>query len=163
MFLFSARLAALDEVDEKRKRHEGALNALESFILDTRMRLETSEFIAAGSEAERETLSSALSAAADWLDEEGAGAETSEFEKRLKDLQTGASPMLHRVEEHRNRPEALAALEKIIETSKKFLKLAENKSADSEEKVFTEVEVASLSKLIKETRVIYSSISTQLY
>ncbi|XP_059483412.1 hypoxia up-regulated protein 1 isoform X2 [Neocloeon triangulifer] len=148
-----SKLTALDEIDEKRKRHEGALNALESFILDSRMRLETEEFIAAGSESEREALSSALSKAADWLEEEGFTAETEDLEKQLKTLHDSAKAMLRRVDEHRNRPEALAALEKTIEGSQKFLAMAENqtKNAPEEERIFTEIEVTTLKKAIKDT------------
>ncbi|KAF4520111.1 hypothetical protein B566_EDAN010267 [Ephemera danica] len=140
----------------KSKKKEGALNALESFILDNRMRLETSEFIEAGTEAEREALGAALSSAADWLEDEGFGAETSAFEKRLKDLRSAANPIINRVEEHRNRPEALATLETMLEKAEKFLKVAENQSAiaaaETDEKIFTEVEITALAKVIKDTR-----------
>jgi len=150
------RITALDEVDEKRKRHEGALNALESFILDTRIRLETEEFIAAGSESERGSLNTALNKAADWLEEDGFTADTDELEKQLKTLVDGARGLLKRVDEHRNRPEALAGLDKGIEGSKKFLAMAENQtqSVPEDERIFTENELTSLKKTIKDTEVI---------
>lgn len=153
------RLTELDDIDEKRKRREGALDALESFILDTRMKLETQEFIDAGTESERETISTSLSTAADWLEDDALSAETADFEKRLKELRSAAKALLVRVEEHRNRPEALGALEKIIEGSERFLKAAENQTAhaaDEDDKVFTEVEISSLAKVITETQVFSS-------
>lgn len=146
---------ALDAIDEKKKRHEGALNALESFILDTRIRLETEEFIAAGSESERESLNSALNKGADWLEEYGFTADTDELEKQLKTLVDGAKGLLKRVDEHRNRPEALGGLEKGLEGSKKFLAMAENQtqSVPEDERVFTEIELTTLKKTIKDTEV----------
>jgi hypoxia up-regulated 1 len=150
-------MAALDAIDDKKKRHEGALNALESFILNTRIHLETEEYIAAGSESERESLNSALNKGADWLDEFGFTADTDELEKQLKTLVDGAKALLKRVDEHRNRPEALGGLEKGLEGSKKFLAMAENqtKSVPEDERVFTEIEITTLKKTIKDTEVYF--------
>ncbi|XP_065353221.1 hypoxia up-regulated protein 1 isoform X1 [Cloeon dipterum] len=147
------KLDTLDEADEKRKRHEGALNSLESFILDSRIRLENEEYQAAGSESEREALSAALSKASDWLEDEGFTAETEQLENQLKVLHDSAKDIMRRVKEHQNRPEALAGLEMGLQGSKKFLAMADNQTqnAAEDERVFTENELTTLRKTIKDT------------
>jgi len=89
------------------------------------------------------------------LYEDGATADADAYETKLKDLQKLTKSLYLRVAEHRERPEAIAALRQVLNGSSTFLKDARNVTAaklEAEENwVFTDVELSTLEKLIKET------------
>lgn len=67
------------------------------------------------------------------------------------------APLYKRVNEHEERPEALAALNSMINGSEHFLATLRTKTKEAlnrgDEAIFTEVEMNTLEKIIKETKV----------
>jgi len=117
-----AKLAALNQADLDRIARETALNELQSLSFDLQDKMYQEDHESASTETEREAIAKECSQVSDWLDEE-AGVDTSldEFTSRIKVLKDLAAPILARVREHKGRPEALAKLEQVFETSNNFL------------------------------------------
>lgn len=89
----------------------------------------------------------------DWLYGEGSNADAATYEAKLSELKTLTGPLYWRVKEHTERPEALAALHSMINGSSAFLASARNMTTDSPDGLFTQVELETLEKAIKETQV----------
>lgn len=149
------KIQTLNEYDFQRNRRESALNALESYVFDAQNKLEEGDFQAAASAEEIEKIRQGCSEVSDWLYEDGATADADAYELKLSELQKRTKPLYLRVSEHRDRPEAIAALRQVLNGSSSFLKDTRNVTAaklEAEESwVFTEVELNTLEKLIKET------------
>lgn len=148
-------LDKLNKNDEMKRRHEGALNSLESFVFEARTKLETDEYKLATTPEEATAISDLCTKTSEWLDEEGFNANADLLEEKLGELKKLTNNVWARVKEHQERPEALAALNSAINGSTHFLLTIKNVSAqqmDSPEgSVFTKVEIDSLEKLITET------------
>ncbi|KAI4462648.1 hsc70cb isoform g-related [Holotrichia oblita] len=88
-----------------------------------------------------------------WLYEDGIDADANTYEEKLSELSTLTRDLHYRVFEHKERPEALAALHSMLNGSKNFLESARNltKSNNPEKDVFTDVEIETLEKIIRET------------
>lgn len=81
---------------------------------------------------------------------------------KLKSLKKAMKDLEFRVKEKKERPEALAALDSMLNHSSIFLVSLKNLSSldINEDKMFTEVEIETLEKLINETEVcIYNFVS----
>ena len=89
----------------------------------------------------------------DWLYDEGSDADAATYEAKLNELKTLTGPLYRRVKEHMERPEALAALHSMINGSSNFLVSARNMTTDSPDGLFTQVELDTLERVIKETQV----------
>jgi hypoxia up-regulated 1 len=89
----------------------------------------------------------------DWLYDEGSDADAATYESKLNELKTLTGPLYWRVKEHMERPEALAALNYMINSSSDFLAKARNMTTESPDGFFTQVELDTLEKTIKETEV----------
>lgn len=74
------------------------------------------------SEEDKEQISSKLSEASEWMDEEGYSATTKQLRERLSQLKSLCKPMFFKVEERRKWPERLAALDSMLNTSSFFLR-----------------------------------------
>ncbi|XP_063217680.1 hypoxia up-regulated protein 1 isoform X1 [Bacillus rossius redtenbacheri] len=146
------KIEELNRFDEQKRRREAALNALESFVFDAQNKLNTEEFQAAATPEEAEKIRSACQELSDWLYDEGEGAGVEAYEARLKELKALTGPLYRRVKEHRERPEALAALASMLNGSSNFLAGARNMSSQAEEGMFTAVELETLERVIKETQ-----------
>lgn len=81
------RMASLDEKDAKRRAREEARNHLEAFVYRIQDFLYDEVVELVSTEKERETLREQLSAASDWLYEEGEYADTADYIERLRKLQ----------------------------------------------------------------------------
>lgn len=149
------KIQVLNEYDFQRNRRESALNALESYVFDAQNKLEEEDYQSAATSDEIEKIRQGCSEVSDWLYEDGATADADAYETKLKDLQKLTKSLYLRVAEHRERPEAIAALRQVLNGSSTFLKDARNVTAakmEAEENwVFTEVELNTLEKSIKET------------
>ncbi|KAK3912914.1 Hypoxia up-regulated protein 1 [Frankliniella fusca] len=149
------KIQTLNEYDFQRNRRESALNALESYVFDAQNKLEEDDFQSAATTEEIEKIRLGCSEVSDWLYEDGATADAEAYEAKLQDLQKLTKPLYLRVAEHRERPEAIAALRQVLNGSSIFLKDARNVTAaklEAEESwVFTEIELNTLEKQIKET------------
>uniref|UniRef100_A0A224XE47 Hypoxia up-regulated protein 1 n=1 Tax=Panstrongylus lignarius TaxID=156445 RepID=A0A224XE47_9HEMI len=156
----SDSIGVIDELnknDEMKRRHEGALNSLESFVFEAKTKLETDEYKLAATSEEATAISDLCTKTSEWLDEEGFNANADLLEEKLGELKKLTYNVWARVKEHQERPEALAALNSAINGSTHFLLTIKNVSAqqmDSPEgSVFTKVEIDSLEKLITETEL----------
>ena len=71
------------------------------------------------------------------------------YDQKFKELKLRTKELEDRVREHRERPDALDALEKMLNISMTFLDTSKNIPEDQQ--YFTEVELSTLEKLVKET------------
>lgn len=133
---------------EKLKRDQ-AKNSLESFIHETRDKLEQNEYSEAATEEERSTIETDLKTVSEWLEYESDDSKAKLFEDKLQQLRELTKELFSRVHEHRERPEALAALNNILNISQMFY--ANAKKSGDEDQIFTEVELNNLQKLCDET------------
>merc|ERR1712098_570553 len=116
------KLDALAKADADRAAIELALNELQGYSVDLVDKLEDEEFQSASTDEEREKLSVECSAVSDWLDEEaGVFTPVEEFQTKLKSLKGIAAPVMARLREHRERPEALDMLKQSLNSSRVFL------------------------------------------
>ena len=81
-----------------------------------------------------------------------------EYTGKLKELKTSMDPLFRRVYELNERPRALEALRSTINQSEVFLKWVKNMT-DYEDPIYTPIEVNTMDKLIKETKVIPQILS----
>lgn len=147
------KLSKLDKLEKDLNRRATALNNLESFVIDVQNKLYEDDYIASSTDEEIEKIKTACSEVSDWLYEDGSEADADTYEKKLTSLKSLTRDLFSRVWEHNERPEALNALHSMLNHSTHFLESAKNltKSTNVEKDVFTDTEVESLQKLIKET------------
>uniref|UniRef100_A0A182RBY4 Hypoxia up-regulated protein 1 n=1 Tax=Anopheles funestus TaxID=62324 RepID=A0A182RBY4_ANOFN len=154
LFEASAKLmAALDEVDNAKKRRETALNALESFVIDAQVKMDEEEYASCATEEEITSIRQRCVEISEWLYEDGSDADADTYEKKLEELRTVANEVYARHWEHEERPQALNALKQMINGSEGFLRNARNLTKDTnpEKDVFTAVEIETLEKAIRST------------
>jgi len=139
-----SKLEALAKADADRAAIEVALNELQGYSVDLVDKLEEEEFQSSSTDEEREKLAAECSQVSDWLDEEaGVLTPVTEFQAKLKVLKELAAPVMARLREHRDRPEALEMLKQTLNSSNNFLeksrdlvipvKVKEDKEATPEE------------------------------
>lgn len=126
-------------------------NALESFIHETKDKLNQEEYKSATSDEERNKIEEELRTVSNWLDYESDGTNAAEFELHLNKLNDITKVLFERVREHRERPEALESLRNMLNISEMFY--ANSINISKEEQIFTDVELNTLRKLIDETKV----------
>lgn len=146
----SKKLKDLDEHDKARLAKAKAKNSLESFIVDTRENLYTEEFEKASTEEERNKIQKSLSEIGEWLEYESDDATTEVFKSKLSELKKLTNDLYDRTKEHRDRPEAVKALNDMINISEVFLNSARNMSEDDQ--IFTDVELKTLENLISDSK-----------
>lgn len=148
-----ARIEKLDKIEKEINRRATALNNLESFVIDVQNKLYEDEYAQSGTEEEIEKIRTACSEVSDWLYEDGSDADADTYEKKLDSLYTLTKDLFSRVYEHKERPEALKALHSMLNHSSHFLASAKNltKAKNPDKEVYTEVEIETLDKVIKET------------
>merc|ERR1719452_131331 len=139
-----SKLEALAKADADRAAIEVALNELQGYSVDLVDKLEEEEFQSSSTDEEGEKLAAECSQVSDWLDEEaGVLTPVTEFQAKLKVLKELAAPVMARLREHRDRPEALEMLKQTLNSSNNFLeksrdlvipvKVKEDKEATPEE------------------------------
>lgn len=150
------KITSLDEHDARKRAREGAMNALESAVIDAKVKLEEDAYNQAATQEESEAILALCAKIFDWLDEEGYSAEAGDFESRLAELKQLTKAVWRRVKEHEERPDALAALESTLTHSNNFLATIKNMTANQTEAdetpVFTPVEISLLEKTISDTQ-----------
>nr|XP_022912599.1 hypoxia up-regulated protein 1 [Onthophagus taurus]XP_022912601.1 hypoxia up-regulated protein 1 [Onthophagus taurus] len=148
-----AKLKKLNDIEKELTRRATALNNLESFVIDTQNKLYEDEYSQACTEEEKEKILKACSEASDWLYDEGSEADAETYEKKLSELKSLTRDLYIRVFEHKERPEAISALNNMLNGSRNFLDSARNltKTNNPEKDVFTDVEIQTLEKIIVET------------
>ncbi|XP_054262425.1 hypoxia up-regulated protein 1 [Macrosteles quadrilineatus] len=152
-----AKIETLNKYDAEKSRREGALNNLESFLFDVKMKLEDEdEYKFAATETETESINKMVAELSDWLDDEGFSADAVTFENKLSELKSLTKPVWKRVKEARERPEAIAALRSTVNGSRNFLSTIKNMTAsqtvdEGDPPMFTQIEFDTLEKVINET------------
>uniref|UniRef100_G3TL26 Hypoxia up-regulated protein 1 n=1 Tax=Loxodonta africana TaxID=9785 RepID=G3TL26_LOXAF len=143
------KLQDLTVRDLEKQEREKAANSLEAFIFETQDKLYQPEYQEVSTEEQREEISGKLSAASTWLEDEGFGATTAMLKEKLAELRKLCHGLFFRVEERKKWPERLSALDNLLNHSSMFLKGA--RLIPEMDQIFTEVEMATLEKVINET------------
>lgn len=148
-----AKIAELNNADRIRIERETALNNLESFVVDALMKLEMEEYAECGTPEEINEIRKLCSHLSEWLYDEGDNVETKEYDEKLKMMHEKTNPIFYRHWEHRERPDAVATVRKMLNSSKEFLKAAKNmtKEVNADRDIFTEVEIETLETKIADT------------
>lgn len=143
----------MNKIEQEKRRFENALNALESYVIDTRMKLESEEYKSCATEEEINAISEACAKVSEWIYEDGMNAEAAVYEEKLEQLRNSANEVYAKHWEHNERPEALNALKSMINGSEGFLTTAKNLTIEKnpERGVFSQVEINNLENVIKET------------
>lgn len=146
------KVDALNELERQVARRESALNALESFVIEANQRLDEEEYASCATPEEIEIVRKACAEVSDWIYEDGENADAETYEKKLAELQEKTNPIYGRHWEHRERPEAVDTFTKMITHATTFLTNAKNmtKESNSDKDIFTQVEIDTLEKAIKE-------------
>jgi len=145
----ATKLKDLNNIDKQRVLREKARNLLESFVSDMQDKATGSEHELFLTEEEREKIGKSCSEISEWLYEDGADAEKEVYEEKLKGLKLLVKDFLDRIREAKDRPDALEALDKMLNISIGFLE--SSKSLPEDQQYFTEVELTSLEKIVSET------------
>ncbi|KAK9891578.1 hypothetical protein WA026_015536 [Henosepilachna vigintioctopunctata] len=148
------KLKKLNDLEKDLIRRATALNNLEAFVVDVQNKLSEDEFSEAATEDEKEKILALCSSVHDWLYEDGSDADAETYERKLNELKGEANSLFARVWEHRERPEALSALNSMLNQSSYFLNSAKNLTASQnpDKDVFTDKEIESLEKIIVDTK-----------
>ncbi|BGP03268.1 Heat shock protein 70-like protein LHS1 [Rhodotorula toruloides] len=140
--------------------HEEARNALESYVYRVRDLLENNEaFVAASVESERRAVREVQERTAEWLWDEGEGAETKVLKEKKRELEKLVKHILSRSTEAVARPAAVSQLRDQLTKTSSFLSTARadaaalTKSDPTAPQRFTADELDSLDKLVKESQV----------
>ncbi|KAL3317419.1 hypothetical protein Ciccas_003925 [Cichlidogyrus casuarinus] len=105
---------------------EKSRNDLESYIFNTRDRIEENKFKEFSVESDRKAILGALDLASQWYEDQGADTSKEEYDKQLLSIKDLVNPVETRIKEHRERPDAFESLLKSINTASGF-----HKSLDS--------------------------------
>ena len=127
-----------------------ALNDLESFIIGQQEKLETNEnLIKVTTEEERQSFTTMLSGASDWLYDEGIGLTSKEYKSKLNDLKKEFKSVTNRLHEMTERPKVLKALDEALNRTQTFLNISSALPEDMQ--IFTPVEIETLGKAFNNT------------
>lgn len=148
------KIKELNIIDKKRVERESALNNLEAFVVDAQLKIDMEEYSECGTQEQIEEIKKICSETSEWLYDEGYEADTETYEAKLALLKEKTNPIFYKHWEHRERPDAVAAMRNMLNSSQEFLKMAKNltKDTNSERDVFTDVEIDVLEKKITETQ-----------
>lgn len=148
------KLEALNQKDHNKMRKEKALNSLESVLFDSKSKLELEEYSSVATVNESRTLIEKVDEITNWLEEDGWNAEADILESKLTEINSLVTPIYERHREHQERPEALKGLDTVLNASEQFFKSIKNLSVsnNTEENLFSDIELKSLDTLINETK-----------
>ncbi|XP_050731958.1 hypoxia up-regulated protein 1-like [Eriocheir sinensis] len=148
--LSQKKLQDISALEEARHEKEAARNTLESYILDAQDKLYQEEYEAASTDKQREDVRQLCSQLDEWIYDEGFDQPAPVYKTKLEQLSKLFEPIKRRVEEHRDRPEAIQALLDMINGSSTFLQKA--REVPEEHQLFTDVELTTLDSLIVDTQ-----------
>ncbi|XP_037278905.2 hypoxia up-regulated Grp170 co-chaperone protein isoform X2 [Rhipicephalus microplus] len=142
------KLSDLENKDKAKLARDHARNALESFLHETKDKMYSEEYEKASTEVERQNIIAKLTEGSEWLEYESDNAETKAFKEKLSGLTRLVKDLFDRVQEHRERPGALVALNNMLNASEVYLSAI----TGLQDQVFTVVEIETLSRIINETK-----------
>lgn len=148
------KLDALDAHDQQLVALAKAKNNIESFIYDTRDKLEHDvNYQKALTEEEKTKISEQLTETDNWLWDEGITADVKTLKSKLDDLKKLTKGLIVRIRESELRPQKIQELKDALNTTEAFVQASRLLfiKKDDEEKPITEAEVDSLEKIITET------------
>lgn len=150
----AGKLEKLNLVERELNHKATALNNLESYVIDVQNKLYEDEYSEACTEEEIEQIRTMCSSISDWLYDDGSDADAETYESKLKELKQLTKNLYLRVLEHKERPDALNALQKMLNGSIHFLASIKNltKETDPDKDIYTEVEITTLQRIINETQ-----------
>uniref|UniRef100_S4NXF8 Hypoxia up-regulated protein 1 n=1 Tax=Pararge aegeria TaxID=116150 RepID=S4NXF8_9NEOP len=148
------KITKLNNIDKKRIERETALNNLEAFVVDVQMKTDMDEYAECGTPEQIVEIKKLCSEISEWLYDDGYDAATEKFEERLSLLKEKTNSILYKHWEHRERPDAVASIRKLLNSSQEFLKMARNftKEVNPDKDIFTEIEITMLDVKIEETK-----------
>ena len=121
------KLVDLDARDEAKAAQERAMNNLETQVIDTKDKMYQEIYEKSTTDEEREKIMAKCNELSDWIDEEATFETPVEtLESKLKEITDLTTSMHARVKQHNERPEALEAMTKMINSSEYFLDKAKN-------------------------------------
>lgn len=145
------KLELIKMKEKQKKLKAAAVNSIESFIFDTKDKLEQSEFQSLTTVEERSLIKSRLQEADNWMTEENHDTIALEtFESKLKELKQVSKDFFFRLDERKERPKKLDELETVLKKSSEFLSDARNSTGT--DLALTHDEWSSLDKLINGTQ-----------
>ncbi|KRZ11411.1 Hypoxia up-regulated protein 1, partial [Trichinella zimbabwensis] len=153
-----AKLKAYALYKEKKELREKASNDLESFIFETRHKLDQTDYLHLSTEEEREHIRAQLIIAETWLEEQGPQTLLEEFKEQLKFIRNVTEALFFRHNEFTRRPQAIAILKEVANFSKTFLEHSEKMK---EQNALTEVELKTLSNMLNETMEWFENVEAQ--
>lgn len=115
------KIHGFEAIDNARIALETGRNSLEAYIYRVRDYLEESGFLQFASPEEQENLRVTAAESNDWLYTEGEGADLKALTAEKLKLTAKTTPILFRRDESRIRENKVSALQKQIETSRKFV------------------------------------------
>lgn len=140
----------LDDRDEAKAAQERAMNSLESEVINTKDKMYQDIYEKSTTDEEKEKIMSKCNEISDWIDEEATFETPVEtLESKQKEITDLTAAMLARVKQHNDRPEALEAMNRMINSSEYFLSKAKN-STGIVDGYFTQEEIDKLESKIKE-------------
>jgi hypoxia up-regulated 1 len=142
------KIKGLKEIDLIKSRKETSLNNLETAIIETRDKLDQSDYASAATILESQSILDKCSEISNWLEDDGFDAEADVLDSKLDDLRKIVTPVWERTFEHKERPSRLEALNNAINSSSSFLDKIKNTTL--EDTPYTQVEIDTLEKLITE-------------
>ncbi|CDW58259.1 hypoxia up regulated protein 1 [Trichuris trichiura] len=151
----TTRLKNFESVRIRRQKKEKAVHELESFLFETGDKLEQQEYAILVNETEGEYIRAKLLSVRDWMDEQGHSTTAKEYAEQLKLLENVTKAIFYRHKEMTERPNAVNMLKELMNYSSVFLENAERLLA---EKIFTEVELTTLAKLLNETETWFTEM-----
>jgi len=121
-------------IEEKREK-EREKSTLESYIYDMKDKIaENAQYIKYSNEEQREAFSTALVAAAEWLDDEGYDAEASGYRGKLSGLKAFGDAIKNRIDEADKRPATVKKVYKSINTTvNQLFNITEKREVKQEE------------------------------
>ncbi|KAK8719416.1 hypothetical protein OTU49_014050 [Cherax quadricarinatus] len=108
------KLEGINAAESARHEKEAARNTLESYILDAQDKLWQAEYEAASTEEQRTAIREMCSVLDEWIYDEGFDQDASVYKEKLGLLSKLFGPIKERVQEHRDRPEAIQARTTLI-------------------------------------------------
>ncbi|KAK7068456.1 Hypoxia up-regulated protein 1 [Halocaridina rubra] len=144
------KIADINAAEKARHEKAAARNNLESYILEAQEKLWQEEYEKASTAEQRTTVREMCSQLDEWIYDEGFEEEASVYKEKLSTLRKLFEPIRERVLEHQDRPEAMQALQDMINGSSLFLQKA--REAPLELQLFTDVEMTTMDALIIETQ-----------
>ncbi|XP_068237926.1 hypoxia up-regulated protein 1-like [Palaemon carinicauda] len=148
--LSKKKLTDINAAERARNEKAAARNNLESYILDAQDKLWQDEYEKASTEEQRTVVRELCTQLDDWIYDEGFDEEALVFKDKLASLKLLFEPIKERVQEHRDRPEAIQALLDQINGSSMFLQRA--REAPQDLQLFTDVELTTVDNLIIDTQ-----------